>query len=191
MFAAFFIGVLGAGAMLAPAITSARPGGLSAGPAMPMPGVMHPAPVRPPAVRAPIMPSPAMHAPIAHPSIVRPAVPRPIPSPAMMARTHMHPDRTRLIHRQFLGLGWPVAGGWPAGAYYEPTGTVTPYEQVTYPYSAGSLPAASYPATNYPDMRLIMERILRVMTYRPGCNSQTETVPWRDGSDHAVTIVRC
>lgn len=187
MFAAYFVGVLGAGAMLAPAVTSARPGGLSAGPSMPMQGGMRPAPMRPPAVRAPVMPAPAMRAPLTRPTIVRPAHPGPMQSPAMMARTRLHPDRTQLVHhRRLLGFGWPVVGGWPADGYYEPSAAVAPDEQSAYPYSTGSLPAAGYPATGP-----IQERVIQVITYRPGCNSQTETIPWRDGRDHAVTIVRC
>jgi hypothetical protein len=79
-----------------------------------------------------------------------------------------------------------VVGGWPTGAYYEPSDAVAPYEQSAYPYPTGTPPAASYPVIGP-----IQERVIQVITYRPGCNSQTETVPWRDGSDHAVTIVRC
>jgi hypothetical protein len=30
-----------------------------------------------------------------------------------------------------------------------------------------------------------------VMVYRPGCQTQTVTVPWEDGDDRSINIVRC
>lgn len=59
----------------------------------------------------------------------------------------------------------------------------TPYAAPPSPYSGGPYP----PATSMPDPK----QVIYVVPYRPGCETKTETLPWRNGSEHSVRIVRC
>jgi len=96
-------------------------------------------------------------------------------------------------HRRF-GSGLDGAWGSPGyGSYYDPTGygptgydptgSIAPYDTPPPAYPAGSYP----PAAVAPAHRAIMT----VIPYRPGCDSQTQKLPWRDGGERSITIVRC
>jgi hypothetical protein len=70
---------------------------------------------------------------------------------------------------------------YPYYPYYDPTGQGAPYDApAAYP-TAGYPTASSAPA----------QRFIHVIPYRPGCDSQTQKLPWRDGGERSITIVRC
>jgi hypothetical protein len=142
-----------------------------------------------------------------------PAAPPPASRPAAI-RPFMHPGRAPFIHpgrapfinqagvrahafgtpfsrhRRF-GHGWQ--GGWFGGSWYDPyydttgRGQIAPYQPPLPP----PYPVAGYPAAPYPAAAPIVQRVIYVVPYRPGCDSQTQNLPWRDGHEHSVTIVRC
>ena len=174
MFAALFTGFAGlvaAAAMLAPLESSARPGGMAgSGPA----GGVRPMMVRPPAARPPVAPH-----------TMRPAVqPRPA---ARIAHPQMH-GRFAPRHRRFLTSGWPW---WPYGGYYDTTGGGAPYPASAYPVEGA--PSEGYPAPYPPApyQSSVVQHVTRVIVVGNGCDKQSETVPWRDGSPRTVTMVRC
>ena len=173
MFAAPMAGLLALGSLLIPVETSARSGGM-AGPALAPHGSMRPPAVRPTIVRSPV---------------ARPTVQAPPPAArAVHARPHPGHHVAR-HHGRFLGFGWPI-GGWPAGTYYEPYDTAAPYPQPAYP--AATPPADTYPPAAYPPpASSVVQHVTRVIVVGQGCERTTETIPWRDGSDYTITMVRC
>ena len=67
--------------------------------------------------------------------------------------------------------------------YGTPYATPSPYTSPPSAYSGGPYP----PAISTPDPK----QVIYVLPYRPGCETKTETLPWRNGSEHSVRIVRC
>jgi hypothetical protein len=70
--------------------------------------------------------------------------------------------------------------------YYDSSGygrpSPYPYGQPPYP------PAANYPAADSaPDA----QRVIFLVPYRPGCDSETQKVPSMSGGERGIRIVRC
>jgi hypothetical protein len=95
-------------------------------------------------------------------------------------------------HRRHFGSGFPgYWGAWPYDYGYgdgytgdnAALGYGEPYAPAPSPYSGGPYP----PATSTP----VSKQVIYVVPYRPGCETQTETLPWRNGSEHSIRIVRC
>jgi hypothetical protein len=160
--------MLAIGAILLAHETVARPGG----------GV-----VASPPASAPPASRPAAARPFIHPGRT------PASNPAIM-RSHAF-GTPFLRHRRF---GYGRQGGWFGGSWYDPyydttgRGQIAPYEPPPPPYPVAGYPAAGYPAAGSAP---IVQRVIYVVPYRPGCDSQTQNLPWRDGHEHSVTIVRC
>jgi hypothetical protein len=112
--------------------------------------------------------------------------------------------RAQAFRRNFLGhrgrfrnrawSGRPWYDGWygPSdygpydynGGYYGATNYVPPYEP----------PPPAYPGPGYPvggGAPDTAQKVIYVLPYRPGCDSETQKVPGKDGREHSVTIVRC
>ena len=89
-------------------------------------------------------------------------------------------------HRRF---GWP--GIWGDGPWYGPSydgnGYAAPAEGATSDQPISSYPGPSAAAPSAP----LIERIIHVIPYRPGCASETQNVPWRGGGERSITVVRC
>jgi hypothetical protein len=134
--------------------------------------------------------SPAVHA-------FRPATPR---APFLHGSGfNRHAFRAPFLRHRHFGRGFP--GFWGAWPWYDPynygygsydgytgdTGSLgygAPYAPPPSPYTGGPYP----PAIAYPDAS---KKPIYVVPYRPGCDTETETLPWRNGSKHSVRIVRC
>jgi hypothetical protein len=71
-------------------------------------------------------------------------------------------------------LGFPLWWGYASN----PSENVAPYEQRTYAYPA-------YPIENWE------ERSRPVVTYEPGCRTDTQKVPSDSGGEHSINITRC
>jgi hypothetical protein len=116
------------------------------------------------------------------------------------AAVHSHAFRTPFLrtpflrHRQF-GFGWPFAAwdGTPGyqpypdqAGYGAPSELAAPVYPTVYP-TLGYSPMGSlgYPAAGS------ARTSVYVIPYRPGCNSQSQKLPWRDGGERSITIVRC
>jgi len=104
-----------------------------------------------------------------------------------------HAFGTPLLRRQRFGSGWSgawVGGGdyYPYGGssypYYDTSGYGTPYEPPPSPYPS---PGCYGTANSAP----VAPRPVYLVPYHPGCDSQTQTLPWRTGDDRSITIVRC
>ncbi len=171
IFAAICVGSLLAGSLLIPVETSARSGGM-AGPAIAPRGTM---------------PAPAARPRIVHPPVARPGAHAPPPAPRIV-HARPHPRRAFVRHhRRFVGFGWPW---WPYGPSYEPYQAATPYAQPAYPAETAGpdiYPAASPP----PPVSSVVQHVTRVIVVGQGCDRTTETIPWRDGSERTITMVRC
>jgi hypothetical protein len=72
--------------------------------------------------------------------------------------------------------GFPLWAGY--APYYYPPGYVVPSEQPAYVYPA-------YPPDYWE------ERSRPVVTYQPGCRTDTQTVPSESGSARTINITRC
>jgi hypothetical protein len=159
--AASFLVVLGIGAILLAHDTAARPGGGLAGG----------------------RPAPVAHA--THPAGMRPFIHPGRATVGSRAVVRSHALRTPFARHRRLGFGWPAAwSGEPwYDPYYDPTGRGAPRE----------LPPSIYPTVHYPaaSSAPVTQRVIYVIPYRPGCDSQTQKLPWRDGGERSVTIVRC
>jgi hypothetical protein len=112
--------------------------------------------------------------------------------------SHAFRGAARLHHRH---SGLPLTGwwtnGWYGGTYPSNdamlhNGFASAYDRPAFADTVPSYPPvysggpylASYAA---PPAR----RPLDVIVYRPGCSSETQTVPWSDGKDRTITMVRC
>jgi hypothetical protein len=119
-----------------------------------------------------------------HPAV---GVPRPVtvaPRAGLHARSggHLHPHRLR--HR---GSGF---GLWPSyDGYYPPESYTAPYAEPPYLPSEGAAPV--YQPHAYPPSEPAAEiKVINVIPYRPGCDTQIE-LPWKEGSEKTIRIVRC
>lgn len=115
---------------------------------------------------------------------------------AVGSRTGMrsHPLRASFFRHRRFGFGSLTTwGGWYdpyygqsySQPYYDPLSHSIPDEA---PYPAAGYPAPPYLGTH---SSTVAQRAIYVIPYRPGCDSQTQHLPWRDGSERSVTIVRC
>ena len=104
-----------------------------------------------------------------------------------------HAFGTPLLRLRRFGSGW--SGAWvgdgdyyPYGGssypYYDTSGYGTPYEPPPSPY-----PSPGYYGTA--NSAPVAPRPVYLVPYHPGCDSQTQTLPWRTGDDRSITIVRC
>jgi len=109
------------------------------------------------------------------------------------ARAHHAFRDARLHHRRAftpLWNGWWNAGCY--GGYCDPSTTALPSDRLLQAEPAPSYPSfytggpyvAPYAAPADP-------KPAHVIVYRPGCSSETQTIPWSDGKDRPITIVRC
>ena len=98
------------------------------------------------------------------------------------ARLHAGPH-ARLHHRGRSGFGlWPYGYGdgyYPPESYQRP---YPPYLSDEEPPPVSSLPRPA-PAP--------VIQVINVIPYRPGCDTEVEQVPWRNGSEKSIRIVRC
>jgi hypothetical protein len=132
---------------------------------------------------------------------LRPAGARPIIQPggalagSRSAVVRSHAFRRSFLQRRFLrnrdfGFGWPLSD-WGGSPSYQP-----PYDQ-TDDGAPSELATDVYPRLGYSPMGSIgypptgPAPIPHVIPYRPGCYSQTQKLPWRDGPERSITIVRC
>jgi hypothetical protein len=110
--------------------------------------------------------------------------------PAGRAAIRGHEFRARFRHHRRFGSAWP--GVWDSG-YYPYGGSYDPYSSYD-PYYGGPYDSPPrYPASGYPiaSTAPAAPRPIYVIPYRPGCESQTQKLPWRHGEERAITIVRC
>ena len=99
------------------------------------------------------------------------------------ATVHAHGLRRGLRHHRFFG--WPGLwsdGPWYGAPSYDTSGYGAPGEEAT-----SDQPISRYPAPSAP----LTERIIHVIPYRPGCDSETQRVPWKGGGERSITVVRC
>jgi hypothetical protein len=166
MFAAIAVAVLFVGLLIVPADTSARSGGAVAGRAMSAPRVF-----QPPVVRPPIQAPAAIGRPVAR--NLGQVFPRGV-GPHHLAGNAFH--RSLLRDRTRFGFGYP---GW-YGTYYDPYGYAGPDNRGLYADPAAEIGTSSIPA-----------RVFPAGAYRPGCTTETVTVPAESGGKHAINITRC
>ena len=85
-----------------------------------------------------------------------------------------------------VGVGLGYAGGYSGGWYgtsYSPSNYVMIHDRpLVVNVPAASPPRAAAPAP---------PPVIQVIKYRPGCASETTTLPGSDGKEQAITIVRC
>jgi hypothetical protein len=117
-----------------------------------------------------------------HPSTMRAPIHRP------------SPNASYLQHRRQFGFGFPLIGWggvYSYGTYSEPSDATNENPSV---YVDQSNPPSVYinqysPPSNAEPTSSISDRYVYV--YRPGCTSETVTVPWEEGKEHSINIVRC
>ena len=171
--AAAFAGALIVGASFAPIDTSARGGGFGG----------RAAPAAFTAPRPVVAPHPVVGP---HPLIG---------GQPLIARTHAPVARAVGAHRfghRFApfttyfgpGYGWPITTWADPGysSFYAPSNYQMLHDHPAEPAAAPYAP---------PPPAVVTERIVPIVIYRPSCGSQTQTVPWRDGREREITIVRC
>jgi hypothetical protein len=99
------------------------------------------------------------------------------------ARLHNH----RAGHRR-LGL-WNT--GW-YGGYYDPANYTMLHDRPAYSEPAALPYGSIYTGGPYPaPIAAPVQKPVDVIVYRPGCDSHTQIIPWSDGKDRAITMVRC
>ena len=172
MFAAIFAGLLLTGLLLIPVKGSAQSRGMG-GPA--------------------IAPRGAMPAPAARPMIVRPPAARSAvqarPPASRIVHARPHPGRPfARHHRRFVGVGWPW---WPYGPSYEPYQATAPYAQPAYLAESAAPDTYSAAPPPSPPTSSVVQHVTSVIVVGQGCDRTIETIPWRDGSEHTITMVRC
>ena len=103
--------------------------------------------------------------------------------PAQRPQLHLHQPGFGGPPRHRFGYGFVPLTGFGGGLDYGAPDYVKPYDQPAEaePETTGAiLTPGSAPSGFRP-----------VMVYRPGCQTQTVTVPWEDGDDRSINIVRC
>jgi hypothetical protein len=122
-----------------------------------------------------------------HPAVgaARPlaAPPRPAFHVRSVARSHLAP-RARLRHGTASGFGL-----WPTYDYYPPESYETPYGASPYLPSEQAPPIYPPPAQTVAAAPAV--QVINIIPYRPGCDTQIERLPWRNGTEKSVRIVRC
>src|SRR3974390_2262037 len=110
---------------------------------------------------------------------------------------------SRFNNQRNLGAVWPATGGY----YYDQNAEPYPYE--SYPYMDVTGPTSggnNYPNTydipwdavhRYPwgftnnSLQPVNVEPNVELSFGPACRSQSVTVPWSDGKDQTVNIIRC
>ena len=113
--------------------------------------------------------------------------------------TGPHAFRTPFLRHRHFGNGW--SGAWGGDYYpYGSWGDYYPYGNSYYPYYDASgygvphePPPSPYSAAGYGAARSVpvAQRPVYLVPYHPGCESQTQMLPWRTGGERSITIVRC
>jgi hypothetical protein len=109
--------------------------------------------------------------------------------PALRQQAQLHPHHQGFgPQRRRLGFGFYPFAGYGGGYYdsgYGPFDYVEPSGQpvAAEPETTGAIPPPPYP---YPGAGL-----RPLMAYRPGCTTQTVTVPSETGGESSINIVRC
>jgi hypothetical protein len=140
------------------------------------------------AMAAPVESSAGSGGPIAAPSFaargaVRPSVAAPpsahtFLSQGMIGRTPAGISGLRMSrHADRRGPGFPL---WWGDATYVPN-----YYPSEYAAPYGEFPYA------YPPFENFSERSRPVVTYEPGCRTDTQTVPAENGGERTIHITRC
>jgi hypothetical protein len=127
-----------------------------------------------------------------------PAVLRAAPSAAIRSHALRSPFFGR--HRSSDGGGaglWGIGSGdYSSYGDYSGYGNYYPYYDSSgygrpspYPYGRPPYP----PAANYPaaDSAPDAQRVIFLVPYRPGCDSETQNVPSVSGGERVIRIVRC
>jgi hypothetical protein len=112
-------------------------------------------------------------------------------------RAHLGLRAARLDRRRDLGL--PLAGWWGSGwygGYYDPSNYTMLHDRpaLAEPFLPTAVPSYPplYSGGPYPaPFAAPVQKPVDVIVYRPGCSSETETIPWSDGKERAITMVRC
>jgi hypothetical protein len=123
-----------------------------------------------------------------HPTGARPSI-HPGGATGGRAALRSHAFGRRSFRNRDVGFGWPW---WSAGPWYEPYYNPTPSlgpSNDLAPYDAPP-PGPGFPAMGYRTPYSAPTSVY-VIPYRPGCDSQTQSLPWTGGEERAVTIVRC
>jgi hypothetical protein len=101
--------------------------------------------------------------------------------------------RARFGNRAWSGRQW--YDGW--------YGSYGPYDYGSYDYGNGYYGATNYGPPYEPTAHQgpgypvggtapdTAQKVIYVLPYRPGCDSETQKVPGKGGGEHSVTIVRC
>src|SRR3974390_1420986 len=107
----------------------------------------------------------------------------------------------RFNNQRNLGANWPATGGY-YDQNYDQNAEPYPYMDVTGPTSGGN----NYPNTydipwdavhRYPwgfannSLQPVNVEPNVKLSFGPACRSQSVTVPWSDGKDQTVNIIRC
>jgi hypothetical protein len=114
-------------------------------------------------------------------SFVRPAIATPFSAHAFRPEGlrpfigfHMARQERQSAERQSPGSPWWWGYGSDLSSYY-PAGYAAPYGEFPYPY----------PAENF------SERSRPIVTYQPGCRTETQKVPSEGGGERSINITRC
>jgi hypothetical protein len=113
----------------------------------------------------------------------------------------LSPNASYLQHRRQFGVGFPLIGSggvYSYGTYPEPS-DVTQYNPSVYVIQSNPPPTEikqdrppSYANPEIVTGGSVLGYVNQVVVvYHPGCSSETVTVPWDDGKEHSVNIVRC
>jgi hypothetical protein len=153
--------LLSIASVLAPAATSAEPGGLRARPA-PLAG-----PARAPAVRQPARSA--------------------LPAAGFGGRVHGMAPRHHRRQAGFGVTGWGWGGGY--GAFYDPSNYVMLHDQPPAQPSPPAAGYPANRAVNE-SLSITVRVIPPVYDHRLGCQSQAQHVPEGAG-ERAITIMRC
>jgi hypothetical protein len=132
---------------------------------------------------------------VAAPRAFRAAVPRVAFPRGFGARRNAF--RAPFFRHRHFGSGW--SGFWGAGSWYDPyygSGDYNGYtgDNGSLGYGAPyDLPPPTYPGSSYPvaTSTPVAKQVIYVVPYRPGCDTQTETVRGRNGIERSVRVVRC
>jgi len=105
---------------------------------------------------------------------------------------------SRFNNQRDLGAVWPATGGY----FYDSGAEPYPYMDVTGPTSGGINYTSPYDIPwdavhRYPwgfannSLQPVNVEPNVELSFGPACRSQSVTVPWSDGKDQTVNIVRC
>lgn len=120
-----------------------------------------------------------------HPAVgaARPLAAPPAFHGRSVGRFHLAP-RAHLRHGSASSFGL-----WPSYGYYPPESYEVPY------VAPGYLPSEQAPPIYPPPAQTVaappVVQVINIIPYRPGCDTQIERLPWRNGAEKSIRIVRC